>query len=200
MSYICIQLRQENDELKNHLSDYSHIKAAYETLKHDHESLKISFQSCERIRIQQKELIDVLQRSQVLVGGTVGDNGSIASFNSVSSISHTAGGSATYGMGTNLFPAQNPQMNNIGSIRSLDDSTSQNSSVLPTVFSNINASMSASHRTGTIPSSNSSVNSVKHNQEISAISEHQDWLVCSQYYYCQYLNHFTGLILLCQLL
>lgn len=159
-------MKAENEELKRNVSDFIRLQTAYETLKHDHESLKVSFQSCERIRIQQKELIDVLQRSQVLLGGgaTGGENASIASFNSMSTISHTAGGGAA-----SQFTPQSSMVPMAGSYRSFDDNASHGSSVLPTVLSNINASMS--HRTGTIPSANSSVSSAKPHSK----SEHQDW-------------------------
>ena len=57
------------------------LKAQYEHLKQDHESLRISLESSERIRKQQKELIHLLQRSQ-----SVTDNMSVSSINSISSI------------------------------------------------------------------------------------------------------------------
>jgi hypothetical protein len=164
-------LKSENEELKRNLVDYTQLKTAFENLKHDHESLKMSFQSCERIRIQQKELIDVLQKSQVLMGG---DNGSVMSFNSVSSISHTAAGSTAMAAASQ-FTNQSSILPVGGSFRSVDDNASQGSSVLPTVLSNINASMS--HRTGTIPSANSSVRSAKPHKGKGMVDlkEHQDW-------------------------
>lgn len=52
-----------------------------EHLKQDIESLKLSLESSERIRKQQKELISLLQKSNA-----VSDNISIASLNSISTI------------------------------------------------------------------------------------------------------------------
>ena len=52
----------------------------------DNESLKISLESSERIRQQQKELITVLQKSHAMMS----ESNSVASFNSISSLSHKA--------------------------------------------------------------------------------------------------------------
>jgi hypothetical protein len=60
-------------------SEIGRIKASYEHLKQDHESLRISLESSERIRKQQKELINLLQRSH-----SVADLSSVVSFNSIS--------------------------------------------------------------------------------------------------------------------
>jgi len=60
-------------------SEIGRIKALYEHLKQDHESLRISLESSERIRKQQKELINLLQRSH-----SVADLSSVVSFNSIS--------------------------------------------------------------------------------------------------------------------
>jgi hypothetical protein len=56
----------------------------------DYESVKVSLESSERIRKQQKELINLLQRSHSLA--VASDSGSVLSFNSMSSISHHGGG------------------------------------------------------------------------------------------------------------
>ena len=49
----------------------------------------MSLESSERIRKQQKELINLLQRSHAI--GVASDAGSIISFNSISTISHNKG-------------------------------------------------------------------------------------------------------------
>jgi hypothetical protein len=67
------------DEMRKSSSEIGRIKALYEHLKQDHESLRISLESSERIRKQQKELISLLQRSQ-----SVTDLSSVVSFNSIS--------------------------------------------------------------------------------------------------------------------
>jgi hypothetical protein len=67
------------DEMRKSSSEIGRIKALYEHLKQDHESLRISLESSERIRKQQKELISLLQRSQ-----SVTDLSSVISFNSIS--------------------------------------------------------------------------------------------------------------------
>jgi hypothetical protein len=77
-----LQLTQENEELRKGLPEYARLKAMYESLKQDHEALKTSLDSSERIRFQQKELIQVLQRSN-----NMGVDSSAASVQSISSIS-----------------------------------------------------------------------------------------------------------------
>lgn len=67
------------DEMRKASSEIGRVKASYEHLKQDHESLKISLESSERIRKQQKELINLLQRSH-----SVADLSSVVSFNSIS--------------------------------------------------------------------------------------------------------------------
>lgn len=67
------------DEMKKASSEIGRIKASYEHLKQDHESLRISLESSERIRKQQKELINLLQRSH-----SVADLSSVVSYNSIS--------------------------------------------------------------------------------------------------------------------
>jgi hypothetical protein len=61
------QLQHENDHLKQLCEDRTHLKSTCEHLLQDVESLKISLQSSESIRKQQKELLLVLQRSQSLM-------------------------------------------------------------------------------------------------------------------------------------
>jgi len=62
----------------------------------DYESVKVSLESSERIRKQQKELINLLQRSHSLA--VASDSGSVLSFNSISTISHH-GGDGSGGVG-----------------------------------------------------------------------------------------------------
>jgi regulator of replication initiation timing len=76
------QLTQENEELRKGLPEYARLKALYESLKQDHEAVKTSLESSERIRLQQKELIQILQRTNNIAGDS-----SIASVQSISSIS-----------------------------------------------------------------------------------------------------------------
>jgi hypothetical protein len=52
-------------------------------LLQDHDALKVSFESSERIRVQQKELIAVLQKSNHLMS----ESNSVVTMNSLSSIS-----------------------------------------------------------------------------------------------------------------
>jgi len=54
-------------------------KAMFDNLKHDYDSLKGSLESSERIRKQQKELIQLMQRSNNIVGQVVSSNSSVAS-------------------------------------------------------------------------------------------------------------------------
>ncbi|RYG97837.1 hypothetical protein EON65_52250, partial [archaeon] len=68
--------------------DIARLKITIDSLKQDNESLKFSLESSERLRVQQKELIHMLQKSQALRG----DHNSMASFRSISSISHKGEG------------------------------------------------------------------------------------------------------------
>ncbi|KAJ1431803.1 hypothetical protein B484DRAFT_448202 [Ochromonadaceae sp. CCMP2298] len=98
-------VQSELQDLRRSLQEGARVKASYEHLRQDCESLKISLESSERIRRQQKELIALLQRSHSIAsngvsnagtggdrtGGGGGDGGSVMSFNSfnsLSSISH----------------------------------------------------------------------------------------------------------------
>ena len=63
---------RQRDELRNVAQELSKLKVKYEHLKQDHDSLRISLDSSERIRKQQKDLIALLQRSS-----SVADNASL---------------------------------------------------------------------------------------------------------------------------
>lgn len=67
--------------MKKTVQEYGKIRALYDNLKQDHESLRISLESSERIRKQQKELITLLQRSHSVNT----DNMSVTSFASIPS-------------------------------------------------------------------------------------------------------------------
>jgi len=58
------QVEKENEHLGKALRELSGMKASYETLKEDYEGVKLSLESSERIRRQQKELISMLRQSQ----------------------------------------------------------------------------------------------------------------------------------------
>lgn len=68
--------------MRKGLPEYARLKTLYESLKQDHEAVKTSLESSERIRLQQKELIQILQRTNNIAGDS-----SIASVQSISSIS-----------------------------------------------------------------------------------------------------------------
>lgn len=61
------QLQAENQQLKQLTDERNHLKSTCEHLLREIESLKISLQSSESIRKQQKELLAVFQRSQQLL-------------------------------------------------------------------------------------------------------------------------------------
>jgi hypothetical protein len=168
-SLCCIveQSRRENEELRRDLQDYHHMKSSFDGLRQDYEAVKLSLDSCERIRVQQKELIEVLQRAQAMLGlshlGGVPlstDVGSVTSFQSMSSISQT--------MGITSSAAHR------------DELASQTSSVLPTVLNNINHSLTLPKQvsiasqlpTGSAVSSIAS-RSPKHSDGLNR--EHSDW-------------------------
>jgi hypothetical protein len=71
--------------------------------------LKVSLESSERIRNQQKELIAVLQKSQFILGGAngttpAGQDASVITFNSgISSISHKGENESTQVVGSNAL-------------------------------------------------------------------------------------------------
>lgn len=67
LHYKLEQLKRENEELKNSCQDLGRLKSLCEHLQQDNDSLKISLESSEKIRRQQKELIHLLQHSQAVV-------------------------------------------------------------------------------------------------------------------------------------
>jgi hypothetical protein len=85
-------------ELKKGVTEFARLKAAFDHLKQvlhyrlifcfitllfqDHDALKVSLESSERIRLQQKELIAVLQKSHNMMSES-----SVITFNSLSTIS-----------------------------------------------------------------------------------------------------------------
>lgn len=71
------------EELQKVASEIGKMKIAVDTLNADNAALKLSLESSERLRVQQKDLITMLHKSHALMG-----EGSVASFNSISSISH----------------------------------------------------------------------------------------------------------------
>eukprot|EP00981_Chlorochromonas_danica_P008818 scaffold2312_cov165-Ochromonas_danica.AAC.58 len=77
------QLKKEVEELQKVASEIGKMKIAVDTLNADNAALKLSLESSERLRVQQKDLITMLHKSHALIG-----EGSVASFNSISSISH----------------------------------------------------------------------------------------------------------------
>jgi hypothetical protein len=60
-------MEKENEHLTKALRELSGIKASYEALKEDYEGVKLSLESSERIRRQQKELIGMLRQSQAFI-------------------------------------------------------------------------------------------------------------------------------------
>lgn len=58
------QMEKENEHLAKALRELSGMKASYEALKEDYDGVKLSLESSERIRRQQKELISMLRQSQ----------------------------------------------------------------------------------------------------------------------------------------
>ena len=78
------KVRQELDELRTEAQEFVRLKAAYDHLKQDHDSLRVSFESSERIRKQQKELINLLQRSHSVVNGSVSGSSVVSGDSAVS--------------------------------------------------------------------------------------------------------------------
>ena len=94
-------MRKSLQEAVRIKSDYEHLKQVFILFcssgacksfiliptycTQDYESIRVSLESSERIRKQQKELINLLQRSHS-IGAVASDTGSILSFNSISSI------------------------------------------------------------------------------------------------------------------
>lgn len=95
-NYQITQLQTENQHLKQLNEDRNQLKATCEHLLREVESLKVSLQSSETIRKQQKELLAVFQRSQQLMDSSrhnsmphlhySADDGSISSGNGGTSI------------------------------------------------------------------------------------------------------------------
>lgn len=63
MKYRYDQLKRETEEMKKAMSEFGRLRVLCENLKQDNESLKMSLESSEKIRKQQKELILMMQRS-----------------------------------------------------------------------------------------------------------------------------------------
>jgi len=82
------------EETRKDVQEFARLKASYEHLRQDYESVKVSLESSERIRKQQKELINLLQKSHSIA--VAGDSGSVMSFNSISTISHGGGGGGNH--------------------------------------------------------------------------------------------------------
>lgn len=71
------------EELKKIIPEMAKLRSTVESLKQDNDALRVSLESSERIRVQQKELIAILQKSHAMISES-----SVVSFNSMSSISH----------------------------------------------------------------------------------------------------------------
>jgi uncharacterized protein YlxW (UPF0749 family) len=80
------QTKQEIEDTRKVSHEFTRLRAAYEHLKQEYESVKVSLESSERIRKQQKELINLLQKSHSIA--VASDAGSVLSINSISTISH----------------------------------------------------------------------------------------------------------------
>lgn len=101
------------EEMRQSVLETGRLKAVFEHLKQDHESLQISLDSSERIRKQQKELIHVLQRSH-----SVSDNISIKSISTIGS--HVSGNiSAQHSMTTSLAAENRSWLNTCSSANSV---------------------------------------------------------------------------------
>lgn len=85
------QMSRELEDVKRVSHELGKYKAMYDNLKHDYDSLKGSLDSSERIRKQQKELIQLMQRSNNIVGQVVTNNSSFASCNDVHNLSMSSG-------------------------------------------------------------------------------------------------------------
>ena len=91
---------KEMEEMRRGLHQAARLRAAHDHLAQDHEAVKISLESSERIRKQQKALIDLLQRTSHMTHGSSinGDAASVQSYNSygAQSASTTQTGNSTY--------------------------------------------------------------------------------------------------------
>lgn len=99
---VCRQAKLELEETRKVAQEYARLKTSYEHLKQEFESVKVSLESSERIRKQQKELINLLQKSHSIA--VAGDASSVLSFNSISTISQ---GGNHQDMSTASFAAEN---------------------------------------------------------------------------------------------
>lgn len=91
---------KEMEEMRRGLHQAARLRAAHDHLVQDHEAVKISLESSERIRKQQKALIDLLQRTSHMTHGSSlnGDSASVQSYNSYGgqSASTTQTGNSVY--------------------------------------------------------------------------------------------------------
>lgn len=76
------QLKREVDELHKGAAEVSRMKLIIDGLRQDNEMLKVSLESSERVRAEQKDMMTRMHKSHALLG-----ENSIISFNSMSSIS-----------------------------------------------------------------------------------------------------------------
>ena len=86
------QAHREMDEMRRALQEAARLRASFDHLRQDHEALRISLESSERIRKQQKALIDLLQKSSI----TMSDAASVGSYSS----SQYGGGGGSRGGGS----------------------------------------------------------------------------------------------------
>lgn len=69
---------REMDEMRRALQEAARLRATYDHLRQDHDAVRISLESSERIRKQQKALIDLLQKT----ASTMSDTASVGSYSS----------------------------------------------------------------------------------------------------------------------
>jgi len=69
---------REMEEMRRALQEAARLRASFDHLRQDHDALRISLESSERIRKQQKALIDLLQKSHT----TISDSASVGSYSS----------------------------------------------------------------------------------------------------------------------
>ena len=70
---------REMEEMRRALQEAARLRATYDHLRQDHDALRISLESSERIRKQQKALIDLLQKSH---SAHMSDSASVGSYSS----------------------------------------------------------------------------------------------------------------------
>lgn len=83
------QAYREIEEMRRALQEAARLRSNYDHLRQDHDALRISLESSERIRKQQKALIDLLQKTS----STISDSASVGSYSSYGG-SGRGGGSA----------------------------------------------------------------------------------------------------------